>query len=214
MGFSRQEYWSGVPFPSPGHLPNPGIEPASPALAGEFFTTEAPGKPSLGPLKHKYQDEIPSARESWRKHVHRRRGREVQEEMLVNPGGGEKEGQRKAFLRPELPAEEPRTSQEQACLSICPRQAQPGAGRSPWDVWPHAHAPGPRAWHWGIRQSCSPTIGDWRAAHGHQALPFSPSPTVSLGPIRGRSLGSGESQPGQLSSGWGCRMGTQASLLA
>ena len=42
MGFSRQEYWSGLPFPSPGDLPNPGIKPtslASPALAGRFFTT-------------------------------------------------------------------------------------------------------------------------------------------------------------------------------
>ena len=44
MEFSRQEYWSGVPFPSPGDLPDPGIEPtslASPALAGRFFTTIA-----------------------------------------------------------------------------------------------------------------------------------------------------------------------------
>jgi len=40
MGLSRQEYWSGLPFPSPGDLPNPGIEPMSPALAGGFFTTE------------------------------------------------------------------------------------------------------------------------------------------------------------------------------
>ena len=39
MGFSRQEYWRGVPFPSPGDLPDPGIEPASPALAGRFFTS-------------------------------------------------------------------------------------------------------------------------------------------------------------------------------
>ena len=49
MGFSRQEYWSGLPSPPPGDLPNPGIEPispASPALAGRFFTTEPPGKPS------------------------------------------------------------------------------------------------------------------------------------------------------------------------
>ena len=38
MGFSRQEYWSGLPFPLPGDLPNPGIEPGSPALAGRFFT--------------------------------------------------------------------------------------------------------------------------------------------------------------------------------
>ena len=45
MGFSRQEYWSGLPFPSPGDLPNPGIEPVSPALAGRFFTTEPLGKP-------------------------------------------------------------------------------------------------------------------------------------------------------------------------
>ena len=44
MGSSRQEYWSGLPFPSPGDLPNPRIESKSPALAGEFFTTEAPGK--------------------------------------------------------------------------------------------------------------------------------------------------------------------------
>ena len=37
MGFSRQEYWSGWPFASPGDLPDPGIEPESPALAGDFF---------------------------------------------------------------------------------------------------------------------------------------------------------------------------------
>ena len=48
MEFSRQEYWSGLPFHSPGDLPNPGIEPGSPgspALAGRFFPTEPPGKP-------------------------------------------------------------------------------------------------------------------------------------------------------------------------
>ena len=50
MGFSRQEYWSGLPFSPPGDLPNPRIEPkssASPALAGGFFTTEPPGKLKL-----------------------------------------------------------------------------------------------------------------------------------------------------------------------
>jgi len=49
MEFPRQEYWSGPPFPFPWDLPDPGIEPASPvapALAGRFFTTELPGKPS------------------------------------------------------------------------------------------------------------------------------------------------------------------------
>ena len=47
MGFPRQDYWSGLPFPSPGDLPDPGIKPVSPVsptLAGRFFTT-APGKP-------------------------------------------------------------------------------------------------------------------------------------------------------------------------
>ena len=44
LGVPRQEYWSGLPFPSPGDCPNPGIEPMSPALAGRFFTTEPPGK--------------------------------------------------------------------------------------------------------------------------------------------------------------------------
>ena len=44
MGFPRQEYWSWLPFPPPGDLPNPGIELTFPALAGGFFTTEPPGK--------------------------------------------------------------------------------------------------------------------------------------------------------------------------
>ena len=43
--FSRQEHWSGFPFPTPGDLPNPGIKPASPAMAGRFFILEPPGKP-------------------------------------------------------------------------------------------------------------------------------------------------------------------------
>ena len=44
MEFSRQEYWSGLPFPSPGDLSDPGIEHRSPALAGGLFTTEPQGK--------------------------------------------------------------------------------------------------------------------------------------------------------------------------
>ena len=47
MGFPRQEYWSGLPLPSPGDLPDdPGIEPSSPALADRFFTTAPPGRPN------------------------------------------------------------------------------------------------------------------------------------------------------------------------
>ena len=47
MGFSRQEYWSGIPFPSPGDHSDPGNEPMAAALAGGCFTTEPPGKPKL-----------------------------------------------------------------------------------------------------------------------------------------------------------------------
>ena len=49
MEFSRQEYWSGLPFPTPGDLPNPGIDstsPESPAMAGTFFTTAPLGNPA------------------------------------------------------------------------------------------------------------------------------------------------------------------------
>ena len=44
MGFCRQEYWSGLPFPSPGDLPNPGIEPRYPTLEADTLTSEPPGK--------------------------------------------------------------------------------------------------------------------------------------------------------------------------
>ena len=53
MGFFRQEYWSRLPFPPPGDLPNLGIKPVSlvsPALAGGFFSTVPPGKPLMVPL--------------------------------------------------------------------------------------------------------------------------------------------------------------------
>ena len=57
MGSSRQEYWSGLPWPSPRALPNPGMEPRSlksPALAGRFFTTSLPrGKPSISTIRFK-----------------------------------------------------------------------------------------------------------------------------------------------------------------
>ena len=47
MGFSRQEYWSGVPFPSPGDLPDPGIEPGSLALQADYLPSELQGNPDL-----------------------------------------------------------------------------------------------------------------------------------------------------------------------
>ena len=47
MGLFSQEYWSELTIPPPGDLPDPGIEPASPALAGGFFATGPPGKPAV-----------------------------------------------------------------------------------------------------------------------------------------------------------------------
>ena len=48
MEFSRQEYWSGLPFPSPGDLPDPGIEPGSPALQTDTLLSDPPGEPDKG----------------------------------------------------------------------------------------------------------------------------------------------------------------------
>ena len=58
MGYSRQEYWNGLPFPPQGDLPDPGMEPTSlsPALAGRFFTTEPLGKPICPQNLHQNQD--------------------------------------------------------------------------------------------------------------------------------------------------------------
>ena len=47
MGFSRQEYWNGLPFPSPGDLPDPGIKPRSPTLQADALTSAPPGKPYM-----------------------------------------------------------------------------------------------------------------------------------------------------------------------
>ena len=47
MGFSRQEYWSGLPFPSPGDLPDRGSEPGAPALEADALTSQPPGNPDL-----------------------------------------------------------------------------------------------------------------------------------------------------------------------
>ena len=67
MGFPRQEYWSGLSFPSPGDLPNPGIKNASPAWAGGFFTAEPPGKSPRSTFELIYRTEV--------KHRCRKQGR-------------------------------------------------------------------------------------------------------------------------------------------
>ena len=54
MGFSRQEYWSGLPFPSPGDLPDPEIEPGSPTLQADSLLSETPGKPPDHSYIHVY----------------------------------------------------------------------------------------------------------------------------------------------------------------
>ena len=64
MGFCRQEYWSGLPFPSPGDLPDPGIEPSSPALAGRFFTSGPPGKP-MGKIASWWEVAVSTGGSAW-----------------------------------------------------------------------------------------------------------------------------------------------------
>ena len=58
MGFSRQEYWSGQPFPSPGHLPDSGIEPGSPALQANSLPSEPPGKYNIGKTIDIYKENL------------------------------------------------------------------------------------------------------------------------------------------------------------
>ena len=57
MGFSKQEYWSGLPFPSPGDLSNPGIKPRSPTFQADILTSEPPGKPRRREVKSKGEKE-------------------------------------------------------------------------------------------------------------------------------------------------------------
>jgi len=67
MEFSRKEYWGGLPFPSPGDLPDPGIEPGSPALQ-DSLPTEPPGKPH-GRLKQATDLKLPDLLISQEKHI-------------------------------------------------------------------------------------------------------------------------------------------------
>ena len=64
MEFSRQEYWSGLPFPSPGDLPNPGMEPGSPALQADALSSEPPGNPN------KHLRNIPGEKQCCQKTMH------------------------------------------------------------------------------------------------------------------------------------------------
>ena len=68
VGFPRQEYWSWLPFPSLGNLPNLGMEAVCPALAGRFFTTEPPGKEVMYQVNlNKNKDDILFSNKYWMK---------------------------------------------------------------------------------------------------------------------------------------------------
>ena len=69
MGFSRQQYWSGLPFLSPRDLPNPGIEPGSPALQTDALPSEPPGKSNLFQVDHYYESVMSKALEAVRINV-------------------------------------------------------------------------------------------------------------------------------------------------
>ena len=65
MGFFRQKYWSGLPFSSPGDLPDPGIKPASPALAGMFFTTSTTWEAQRLQRREENHGPTPSKTQAW-----------------------------------------------------------------------------------------------------------------------------------------------------
>ena len=58
MGFSRQEYWNGLPFPSPGNLPDPGIEPRSPVLQADALTSEPPGRSKFNRIRNPLRETL------------------------------------------------------------------------------------------------------------------------------------------------------------
>ena len=67
VGFSRQEYWSGLPFPSPEDLPNPRIQPRSPALQTDTLPSEPPGKPLTNTKRsHKIRIQLNSLLKEWK----------------------------------------------------------------------------------------------------------------------------------------------------
>ena len=65
MGFSWQDYWSGLPFPSSGNLPKPGIKQMPHVLTGEFFTTELPGKPIFIIIQHRKVKKQTKKKKTW-----------------------------------------------------------------------------------------------------------------------------------------------------
>ena len=73
MGFPRPEYWSGLPFPSPGDLPDPGNEPGSPALQVDSLPSESPGKLRIGWVCPISNDEYPYKRQKRRHRTEERR---------------------------------------------------------------------------------------------------------------------------------------------
>ena len=90
---SRQEYWSGLPFPTPGDLPDPGIKPVSPKLAGEFITTMPPGKPtgeSLGKCEKGSALKVSQGREALECEVDTK-NHSLKEEVIVTYPRGNQE---------------------------------------------------------------------------------------------------------------------------
>ena len=105
MGFSRQEYWSGLPFPSPGDVPDQGIKPRSPTLQADALPFDLPGKPQKSSKGYSYKE-----REIWRdRHTEENamwRRRQRLEQTSVNQGtpriAGNPEAERKAWIRLSL----------------------------------------------------------------------------------------------------------------
>ena len=142
MGFSRQEYWSGLPCPPPGDLPDPGIEPApliSPALAGRFFTTSATREACAFPNIYNWGPPNPHSWSIWR--IGEGRGREdrmTEGHVRTDTRGSEKHSNTFIEIKTEVVAERglPRwcSGKEPACR--CRRHKRrgfdPWVGKIPW----------------------------------------------------------------------------------
>ena len=105
MGFSRQEYWSGLPFPSPVDLPDPGIKPRSPALQADTLPSEPPGKPKTDMNEEDYPDHLGGpVSASWKdlKWKERRRRRIGTRTRMNTRGRARKTGRKRREIIPAM----------------------------------------------------------------------------------------------------------------
>ena len=160
MGFSKKKYWSVVPFPPPGDLPNPGVEPVSPALQVDSLLSEPPQKPSLAPVLTSWIRTVQSGRDQWVCVIRSLAGDAHQAWMGWTLHSGVWDPQRAHYLHEIW--RQPATSILRGSAALCPRKLDhQEESRMPWGS--EALKEGERYLH------CKWRVQNRRFAHLHHA---------------------------------------------